>query len=107
MPRGASPRRRLWSLATLLDEPPDELLRVGLQDPVDLVEDAVDVGVEVLLAGGGLGRCGGGLGRLVGRVVPALWAALLLARHVRDLSLGAACGDVGAGARPASTLVRT
>src|SRR6476469_8388398 len=85
MPRGASPRRRLWSLATLLDEPAHELLRVGLQDAVDLVQDAVDVGVEVLLAGARLRRGRGGLGGVVGLVVPALWPAVLLARHVRDL----------------------
>ena len=51
MPRGACPRRRQWSLAALLDEAAHELLGVGLEDAVDLVEDAVDVGVEVLLAG--------------------------------------------------------
>src|SRR6478672_788434 len=87
MQRGASLRRRQWSLAALLDEAADELLRVGLQDAVDLVEDAVDVGVQVLLAGGGLGRRWSGLGGLVGSVVASLWSALLLAGHWRDLSL--------------------
>ena len=51
----------LESLAALLHEPADELLGVGLEDAVDLVEHAVDVGVEVLLAGARLRRCGGGL----------------------------------------------
>src|SRR6476620_2228304 len=113
MRRRACPRRLRWSLAALLDEPADELLRVGLEHPVDLVEHAVDVGDEVLLAGTGLRRGGGGLGTLVRGVVPALGAALLLARHVRDLSLGAAAmraaemrGRV-AGDPPHSTLVGT
>src|SRR5688500_7282793 len=87
MPRGAFPRRRQWSLAPLLHEAADELLSVGLEHAVDLVQDAVDVGVEVLLAGGGFRRGRSGLGCLVGGVVAALWSALLLAGHWRDLSL--------------------
>src|SRR5580765_398709 len=87
MPRGASPRRRQWSLAALLDEAADELLRVGLEDAVDLVEDAVDVRVEVLLAGRGFRRRRSGLGSLVRSVVAPLWSALLLAGHWLDLSL--------------------
>ena len=46
------------SLAALLDERLHEVLGVGLEDVVDLVEDRVDVLVELLLALGdvGLGR---------------------------------------------------
>ena len=46
-------RGRSRSLAALLHEAADELLGVGLEHLVDVVEDRVDVVVELLLALGG------------------------------------------------------
>ena len=72
------------SLAALLDEPAHELLGVGLEDLVDLVEDRVDVGVERLLA----------LGEVGGRARPAssTWSS----SAERDLCCcSPRCHDVG------------
>src|ERR1700712_453525 len=53
-------------LATLLDERLHEVLGVGLEDVVDVLEDRVDVLVELLLAfGDGVGRCWCSIGRLL------------------------------------------
>src|SRR4051794_10418566 len=73
---GRGPAERL--LAALLHEGPDEVLGVRLQHVVDLVQDAVDVVVQPLLGGGGRGR---GARRVVGLVVAALRALLLLTGH--------------------------
>src|SRR5580765_4484719 len=102
MPRVAALPQVRGSLAALLDEAADELLGIGLEHAVDLVEDGVDVGVEVLLAGAGLRCCGSRLRPVVGRVVPALWSALLLARHVRPSAL---VSNVPA-CKPSPTLAR-
>ena len=64
------------SLAALLDERSDELLGVGLEDLVDLVEDRVDVVVERLLALGDVGL--GGDAPPGGRLLAALARLLLL-----------------------------
>src|SRR5690242_5016562 len=82
MPAGGSPAPLL---AALLDEGLHEVLGVGLEDVVDLVEDRVDVVVESLLAlrDIGLGRDLGdllGLARLA-RLLLLLGHAFTLAVH--------------------------
>src|SRR6478752_6870224 len=103
MPRAGGPSQLPQSLATLLHEAANELLRVGLEDTVDLVENRVDVGVVVLLAGAGLRRRRRGLRRVVRRVIPALWSALLLTGHVRHSALMSTVPAV----KPSATLARS
>src|SRR5664279_1455110 len=70
------------SLATLLDKAAHELLCVGLENTIDLVQHTVNVVVERVLARGRLrGGCGG-LGRLIRGLVATLWSAVLLAGHL-------------------------
>src|SRR5918994_4832651 len=72
-----------WSLAALLDERLHEVLGVGLEHLVDLVEDRVDVLVDHLLALGHV-RLGHLLGDLLGLRRPA--RLLLLLGHGSTLS---------------------
>src|SRR5918994_7489183 len=72
-----------WSLAALLDERLHEVLGVGLEHLVDLVEDRVDVLVDHLLALGHV-RLGHLLGDLLGLGGPA--RLLLLLGHASTLS---------------------
>ena len=72
------------SLPALLDERLHEVLGVGLQHVVDLVEDRVDVLVELFLALGD-GRVGLDLGSLV-RFLGSLLRLLLLLVPCPDLS---------------------
>src|ERR1035437_9104670 len=70
------------SLATLLHKTPHELLCVGFENPIDLIQHPVYVVVERVFARGRLRRGCGGLGRLVRGVVPTLGSAVLLAGHL-------------------------
>src|SRR5919112_5408258 len=75
--------RRRCSLATLLDERLHEVLGVGLEDLVDLVEDRVDVLVDHLLALGDV-RLHDLLGRRL--LLRGLARLLLLLGHASTLS---------------------
>src|SRR5450631_215102 len=81
----AADRRRpqnRGSLATLLHESAHELLGVGFENTIDLVQHAVYVVVERVLAGGRLRGGLGGLGRILRGVVTTLRSAVLLAGHL-------------------------
>src|SRR5690606_6445302 len=81
-------RRRSASLPALLHELADEVLGVGFEDLIDLVQDVVDVGVQLFVA---RGRLGGGLGLLDLFVPPSavLLPAGVLGRHPTTSSIGA------------------
>jgi len=70
-----------------------EVLRVGLEDLVDLVEQVVEFGLQLLA------RLGDGRGRLVGRrgvrlvVLFDFWVRSAISASLRDVG----CGDVGCG----------
>ena len=72
-------RARSPSLAALLDETAHKLLGIGLQDAVDLIEHAVDIGVEAFLAGAHLARVG--VGALVVPAAAPRGTHLLLTGH--------------------------
>src|SRR5438270_287535 len=72
-------------LPALLDEAPDEVLGVGFEHVVDLVEQGVDVLGQLLVA---LGDVTGGLDLdLVDFAFALLWTALVMRRHRATPSL--------------------
>src|SRR5450759_1048324 len=82
MLRAVDRRRRIrGSLATLLDKAAHELFCVGFEDAIDLVQHAVDVVVERVLACRRLGARFCGRGSLVGGLVATLWSTVFLAWH--------------------------
>src|SRR5690349_13376939 len=90
-------RTALWSLAALLDERLHEVLGVGLEHLVDLVQDRVDVLVELFLALGDVGL--GGLGGL-DLLLAALAGLLLLLCHLAPPVLGSAILTANLAPRP-------